>query len=63
MIVVFWQMKFTYYSLSVVSPMLLYKCWSSFSCHSRAGGNPGLFVFEDKWIPDYNLGNDNKRIY
>ena len=36
---------------SVVSPMLLYICWSVFSRHSREGGNPELFVFKDNGFP------------
>jgi hypothetical protein len=24
----------------------------------QEGGNPGSFIFQDKWIPDYCFGND-----
>jgi hypothetical protein len=31
-----------------------------FGCHSREGGNPGVLLFKEKWIPDCYLGNDER---
>jgi hypothetical protein len=47
--------------ITIVCPTFLYICFECFksSFPQSLGGNPCFFVFKDKWIPDYYLGNDD----